>query len=588
MKITLYNFPKLLFGLLCISSINIYSQEEGNKEEQNLGTEVVNIVQSYKPSISKSTKLNVKPEISDIQDSVRKEVKYSIYSVPVASTFQPEKGTATNLKRTRKPKFFNNYARLGFGNYTSAHAEFFTNFNVGNKDELSIFLQHNSSQGGIKGVEIDDKFYRTNLDLEYNTKGQNLNVDIRGGVNHQFYNWYGMASPKPNLINPNSLFEKNNQSYLSGYLGSTIAVENSFFKQADVDFRVLTDSHSSSEIWLKATPEFIIFMEDMSIVVETDIAYLNGSFEKQYGSNIKGDNYGFFHAGILPALIYVDNDLSFSLGAKGYLLTDIEANETKFKVYPNIHASYKIVEEYMTLYGGATGGIVHNSFYSFKEENPFISPTLWIMPSSTTYKAIAGLKGKFTSVLGYSLQASYDNEENKALFALNDFVQQQEYSEGYEKAHSFNVVYDKMQTLSIEGELIGDISDKLQLGIYAAFHNYSTTQEQKAWNLPELEARFYANYKITDKIYTSGSLFFVGERKDRVFKEGSGIQIDAYDMVALKSYVDLNLQVSYQLTPQLNFFAKGVNLIGGEYKKWYAYPVQDIQFMLGATYQFDW
>src|SRR5690625_7035072 len=88
-------------------------EEKKKKEKKTLGTEVVNIVQSYKPSISKSSKQSLRPDVSDIQDAERKTVDYTIFSVPVASTFQPQKGSAANLKRARKPKYFNNYARLG-------------------------------------------------------------------------------------------------------------------------------------------------------------------------------------------------------------------------------------------------------------------------------------------------------------------------------------------------------------------------------------------------------------------------------------------------------------------------------------------
>lgn len=579
---------KLLIGLgiLGMTTFSMNAQEE--EKEKNLGSEVVNIVQSYKPSIAKSNKQSIRPDVSNIQDAERQTVKYSIFSAPVASTFQPEKGSAANLKKARKPKYFNNYAQLGFGNYTNAHAELFSSFEVGYDDTFAVFLSHNSSQGGIKGVEIDDTYYRTNLDLEYTTKGRDWDMGIRGGVEHQLYNWYGMPSPKPNLTDPYSLFKSNDQSYLSGYLGGSISVANSFFKKADLDLRMLTDSHSSSEFWIQATPEFVVPISDMNIRVGTDIAYLDGSFKRQYQANIKGNDYGFFHAGIAPSLTYVDEDLSFVLGAKAYMLSDTDASETKFKIYPDVQVSYKLVDEFMTLYGSATGGLQQNSFYSLKEDNPFISPTLLIKPTSTTYKVAGGLKGKFTGALGYKIEASYGEEKDKALFALNDFEQSNTYDRGYEKAHSFNVLYDKINTLTIEGEVLADISDELQMGVHAAFHDYGTSNEEEAWNLPELEARVFANYKITDKLYTRASIFFVGERKDRVFQPGTGLESDSYNTVKLKSYVDANVQVSYQLTPQLSFFAKGDNLVGGAYKKWYAYPMQDIQFMLGATYQFDW
>jgi hypothetical protein len=50
---------------------------------------------------------------------------------------------------------YNNYATLGFGNYRTLNAELFVNQELNNNVVRMFRL---SSQGGITGVELDDRF----------------------------------------------------------------------------------------------------------------------------------------------------------------------------------------------------------------------------------------------------------------------------------------------------------------------------------------------------------------------------------------------------------------------------------------------
>ena len=78
------------------------------------------------------------PVKADSVSLQKKPVKYSIFSVPVASTFTPGKGRATTVERERREKVYDNYATLRFGNYTRALAEFYSNLEV-NRPIISGF-----------------------------------------------------------------------------------------------------------------------------------------------------------------------------------------------------------------------------------------------------------------------------------------------------------------------------------------------------------------------------------------------------------------------------------------------------------------
>src|SRR5699024_651920 len=138
--------------------IPVFSQEDEKTNQTDLGTEVVEIVKPFTPSVSDAFKLKENAVLNDTSVTQKRKVDYRISSVPVASTFTPTKGKAAKVEREKREKLFDNYARLGVGNYTNLLAELYTNFELSNTDNIGFFFQHNSTQGGIKNLFLEDKF----------------------------------------------------------------------------------------------------------------------------------------------------------------------------------------------------------------------------------------------------------------------------------------------------------------------------------------------------------------------------------------------------------------------------------------------
>ena len=138
--------------IILLISQNAFSQVK----DENIGSEVVNIVKAYTPTISDAFKVKETPVIDD-EDNMKKEtITYNIFSFPVASTFTPAKGKAAAVDKTEREKIYRNYATLGFGNYSTINAELFVTENFGRNSYVGGMLRHLSSQGGIKDVVLDD------------------------------------------------------------------------------------------------------------------------------------------------------------------------------------------------------------------------------------------------------------------------------------------------------------------------------------------------------------------------------------------------------------------------------------------------
>lgn len=546
-----------------------------------LGSETVTVVKPYTPSVGDANKIKESPVREDSVDLAKKPVKYTVFSVPVASTFTPAKGRAKTVERERLPKVYNNYATLGFGNYTKALAEFYSNLEVNRTDNFGIFLTHNSSQGGIEGVKLDDKYYDTELNLSYNSRNRDMSWKTEVGAQHQLYNWYGVSSyfteeELLSMIDPQ-------QNYFSAYLGGEIELYDSFFDKAKARFTHTGDSYGSSENHFDANADFEVNIADeiISTKVFTDI--VNGSFDQTYPSE-PGYSYTFMNFGIAPSLLILRDDLSLNLGVAFYYSLDTENSDNNFYLYPQVTASYRLAGDYFTAYAGVEGELQQNTYYKFIQENPYVSPTLNIMPTDNEYKAYVGGKGKLSNAVSYNLRTKYDSKFNQPLFVQNYYAASSE--ENYAYGNSFGVVYDDVKTLSFYGELNVDVNRDFRLGINAEYFDYNTDEQPEAWNLPDLKASLNADYQITDKWYTGANIFYVGERKDRM--EGSSIDpADPMGSVTLDSYFDLNANLGYRFNDQLSIFVKGNNLLNNDYQHWSDFQVQGIQVLAGATYKFD-
>lgn len=563
----------LFFSLFIFSGI-LYAQDP-------IGSETVTVVKPYTPSVSDANKIRETPSRNDSVSLKKKEVQYSIFSVPVASTFTPAKGRATTVERERPPKVYDNYATLGFGNYSNVLAEFYSNLEIDRSSNFGIYLNHNSSQGGIEGVELDDKFYDTEMNLSYNTRNRDLGWMAEVGGEHQLFNWYGL--PEYNVSTDEELATLDPaQNYYSVYVGSEIELYDSFFDSAKAKFRHSGDAYSTAENHFNAEGLFEIEIAEELISTKLGADIVNGKFDREYDSAM-GYDYTFMNFNLTPSLLILRDDLSINLGVNFVYGMDAEASDGSFYIYPAVSASYRLAGDYFTVYAGVDGDLEQNTYYNFFQENPYVSPTLIVQPTDNEYKGYIGGKGKFSNAVSYNLRGSYQSQFNKPLFKKNYDASTLE-GEAYTYGNSFEVVYDDVKTLSFYGELNVDVNRDFRMGINAEVFDYNTDDQAEAWNLPNYKASLNADYQITEKWYTGANLFLVGERKD----EARSISL-VFDepIVTLDSYFDANAHLGYRFNDQLSAFVKGSNLLNNNYQKWLDYDVQGIQVLAGATYKFD-
>lgn len=578
------------FQYILLTALFTTIQISAQKKDENIGTEVVNVVKPYTPTISDAFKVKENPTLEDEDNSKKEPIKYSIFSFPVASTFSPSKGKAANVDKSAEERLYKNYVTAGVGSYLDLFGELYVTENIGDTDYVAGMAKHLSSLTNVKGLEVDSKFWNTALDLTYGSKRKEFSWNADMGYQLQKYFWYGLpenfGSGLTNSDREDIIEDINKmQAYHNFYVGGKIKFNESIFSDMKVKYNAFWDGYGSRESRFYALPKLAFDFMDKRVVTEITADYVGGSFYKDY-SRTTSLKYGVTKLGVSPSFGMKKDDWSFNIGAGLYYGMDNENNEGELFFYPRANATLKVVGDLMQFYLGIDGDLEQNSYRDFTNENPYVSPTLTVAPTDKQYDVYAGLKGKLSNYVSYNVRGSLTNEKNKALFVANNYSEALD-QQRYQYGNSFGVTYDLVRTMKLFGELKADFTKDVTFGIHGTFNKYTTEDQKEAWNLPQIELGANLDVAITAQWYAGANVFFVGDRKDYQ------TNLDILPIVAtdntktVKSYFDANAHVGYKYTDRFTAFLRLNNIANQNYERWLNYPVQSFQVMLGANYKFD-
>lgn len=551
------------------------------KKKERIATEEINVVKPFSPTVSEAFKINIEPEIDSIDIGGKKEISYSINSIPVASTFTPAKGKAKTLKRVPKERFYNNYISAGYGNYSTPIIEVFAHSNSSNYNDFGGFLNYHSSGGGIDGLVLNDDFTDFDVDLYYKQSERMFDWKVKGGFDYLATNWYGLSDEIDYSELTISSIEES-QSYTNISLSGEIEFFDSLIHTGDVSINRFSDKFKSGEnhLDINAIIDFPIGRELMYSEISFEL--LNGKFENDFFQTDKID-YTYFNIGFSPNFEVLRDNLTVNLGARLYYSITNNFDGSKFYFYPNLTASYNISEEALIAYAGVIGDLEQNSYKNFVYENPFVSPTLYIQRTNQQYNAYAGIKGLLNAKIRFNLKAAYISEEDKPLYKLNPSLTDgsNEVTEGYQAANSFQVIYDDVNTIYFNAEIIFDLWQEFKFGGNIDFNSYSLENEDHAWNLPLLKATLLAKY--TRKKWSAGAdLFFSSDRKDEL-----SIIPDTNTRITNSAYFDINLNGIYNIDDKFDVFVNVNNILSNNYQVYTNFKVQGLQVFGGVKYKFD-
>ena len=127
------------------------------QSDSNVYNERVVVTSRYKPVVEETQKINVAPTITDTVSTLPKSFTYDISTRRLTSLYEPSRIKAARIIGEPATKLYNNYLKLGFGNYISPLAEVYFN-SLRNPDKTyGIRATHRSSWGTIGWAASDDE-----------------------------------------------------------------------------------------------------------------------------------------------------------------------------------------------------------------------------------------------------------------------------------------------------------------------------------------------------------------------------------------------------------------------------------------------
>ena len=582
----------LFTSILLMSLFSANAQEK--KKDTLVVTEVVNVITRYNPKIADVKKIAKNPINSLLEKNNKKKLKYLIYSAPVASTFIPKTGVVKGINIGVKERVYQHYLAAGFGNYKSPYAELFISKSKRFENAFGLHATYNASNENIDKTKLSSTFSNFSTSAFYTQEERYFDWKIQSGIQRNAYNWYGLPQDRTfSETVVNAIDAKQNYTYIE--LSGDVNFYDSYLKTGNVSMGYFIDRFKSSEVLVNFNfdarfpiPFFKNTLNDIGI--KGGLEFLKGSFKNNY-QNTNALQYQQNTLKIIPQYSMDYRGLSLKASLRTFVSLDTENKLTNFFVFPEVQLQTDLYKNYIHGTIGFTGNLQTNTYQQFTEENPYVSPTLFITQTAETAHLYIAFNGSLSRELSYHIKVSVKEEEDKPLFLRNiskSGVLENPFNdstlEGYEYGNSFTIFYDDVQTSSIFAEVEYHYNENLRLSAQVKYNNYTTTNASEDWNLPSSQSSLIANYKA-QKWYATVTAFYMSERKDALYNTTS--DATAFAVARLNSFIDLNLNGGYHFSDQFSTFLRINNLFNTSYQRFANFDTQGLQISGGITYKFD-
>lgn len=571
-------------------SLNAQKKEQA---KDTVKTEVVSVVTKYNPKIADAKKIKKNPKIKLLKKNEKKKLEYTIFSAPVASTFIPKSGVVKGIDVGVKERIYKNYIAAGFGNYTTPFFEAFLHHSTRFKNEIGFNAKYEASEDNVKNSVLNSNFSNFKIGAFYKQQDRYFDWKVSLNSERNLYNWYGLpnlifSEPTTNSINPE-------QAYNYFELIGEFNFKDSYIDYGKINTSYFTDSYKSAEIFAKLDTKLdfpLTFINPSlnDISINTSIEFLKGEFKNNY-KDFNSIKYATTTINLNPNYKINYNNFILKTGLKIIASLDSENDATNVFLLPDLLIQKSIYKSYVNIYGGFSGDLHTNSYKSFVDENPYVSPSLFITQTLESSNLFVGFNGKINNNLSYNIKASSITEEDKPLFIRNNSKSNGTNNtvngntlKGYEYGNSFNVYYDDVKTSSIFTEIEYDYSTKLTFGAQGTYNIYTVENALEKWNLPTIEASFFGKYKV-NKWYATTNVFYVSERKDALYNAEFPSSFKGIETI--NSFIDVNLNGGYHFNDKFSAFLKLNNILNTEYQRFANFDTQGFQVLGGITYKFD-
>lgn len=241
------------------------------------------------------------------------------------------------------------------------------------------------------------------------------------------------------------------------------------------------------------------------------------------------------------------------------------------QLLPSLTASFEIIQQVLSLYGGLKSESKMVSLNDIRMENPFIQPFPTLQDASYNTLFARGFLNIGAKVQ-ISLEAGYQRMRNQYFYRNIDIL-----NENVFNVHQ--VVYDDAEKYYLTMDNSFTLSNSFNFNLKMTLQRTNRDQEDfEAWYHPgfTLAAKFNYNYdnvlniSLVPTIYSKCKAYVVSLDKE----------------VDVSSMFDINLNATYKYKDDISFFLDLHNFAFQQYYLFYDYPSYTFGIMAGAIFKF--
>lgn len=551
----------VLILVLGLNFITISAFPQGINEQ-------VTVTAAFEPSIPEATKLSISP--SPDETVVKLPVmSYSVKPMQMETTLKPDNITPVKLVGEPVKKLYRNYARVGFGNYTTPYAEFFANSLRSKTYSFGVHLKHLSSSGKIKDYAKSSNSLNL-IQLSGEQYTGNHTISLGAGYRRNVAHHYGFIPEETGLsITDDSLRQRFNRLNLSAGIRSNYTDPEQLNHRVGVAFNSIGDLFGTREsligISTRLDKRFELFdLTDYQVLgLEADLRFTGykDSTLKQSSSVIS----------IKPFIGTEFEEYRLRLGLDFSIQVD---SASKAYLFPFAEAQVRALEDAIVITAGISGGLIRKGFDVLTDVNPFVQSVLPLKYTRERFTFYAGARAKAGRSIDLAASFSTSSVENEGFF-INDPIQP--------ALNRFTLLYNDGNVMKGRFEAEYHSGERIRVKAFASFEKWSLTNNEKPWHRPGSNFGAEGSYDIQKKILVKAGFVTSGKQYARL---PSADRDQTYQTKTVKGYTDVSLGVEYRYTKLLSAFINLSNLTGSRYYLWYNYPAYRFRIMGGVSYSF--
>lgn len=543
---------------------------------------------SYTPVIEQREKLHFPAAISDTTGRIEHSFQYGITPTRLKALYAPSRIKAARIIGEPATKLYNNYLRLGFGNYWSPLADLYWSSTRDKLKTYGVRINHRSSWGSIPeygpnhtnqtGVTLFGRYivadklqlssdinYEHDHNLYYGFSDSTLATTLwtRDNISTSDYRAsYNLASWNIGLRNMQ--LDPNKLGYAANlHLGDLWATygRNQFnlTLSGDIHYGFNIAGRYKGVAYLAA--EWEGYADRRLEAAGEPLGWLSNALPsndtiRAYRNMVKVNPYADF----------MSNGLQFHAG----LITAWDAfsdDGNRFHIYPDVTVSKKLMNDNLVLSAGITGGIEANNWNIIRLVNPYVAPDAEQYATSH-YDFIGHARWTISRKLEANAELSYQVFQNDLTFATDP---------RYGLENVFVPLYMNDTRVTMGGDIAFVNDEMLTLRAGGHYYFYSVIDDNSPASLttimpyrPNWDALVAADVNYHNRWFFHLESQLLGK-------------MDAENTTLPMRY-GVNAEVEYRHNRALSFFLKMDNLAFQRYWYWANYPSQRGLFIAGLTY----